>query len=124
MAKLSEKIIKYKDHYITYTLSSELITVYGDEERKKENRIITLTTYVAEDEKKDILNEFTVDCVQKYVLSMRKQKWQPTLYQNNGNRWTSKPLKNRRKINTVIHPREMKKDLMDDINFFVDNKDW
>ncbi|AYV76713.1 MAG: AAA family ATPase [Terrestrivirus sp.] len=124
IGKLTEKTIKFEEHSITYTLSSELITVYGDEERKKENRIITLTTYVSQDEKRDILNEFTLHCVQKYVLNVRRQKWQPTLYQNSGNRWNAKPLKNRRKIDTVILPRETKKDLMDDINFFIDNKDW
>ena len=124
ISRYKEKKITYNGHEITYMLSSEVITVYSDEERKKENRSIQLNTKILDTDTVDILDEFCTHCVKKYVEFLKNKNWEPMLYHNSNGDWKSKPLKNKRRIETIILPHDTKKRLMADLSFFVNKKEW
>lgn len=123
-SKYNEKSLIFKKHEITYMLGTELITVYADEERKKENRSITLSTKISETATEDIIDQFCVECVKKYAHFLQNKNWEPKLYYNSGGKWVSKPMKSKRRIETIILPREMKKKIIKDLDFFMTKKEW
>lgn len=123
-SRYKDKKLTYKGNEITYMLGSEIITVYSDEERKKENRSISLSTLIKETETNDILNEFCIECVRKYSNFLKNKSWEPKLYHNKNGSWSHKPMKSKRRIETIILPRDIKKKIMDDLTFFINKKDW
>ena len=62
------KEIKYNNHTINYILNSEIITIYTDSDKKRENYKIILKTLVNKKEKIDILENFCQFCLSEYVI--------------------------------------------------------
>lgn len=124
LSKHTEKRINYKNYVISYMLSSNVITVYSDEERKKENRSIIIWTKIKSTDTTDILDDFCTYCTKKYIEYLKTQNWIPKIHYNKNGQWIVKPLKNKRKIDTIILPHQMKENIMKDINFFLQRKDW
>lgn len=122
VSKYKEKKLSYKGFDIFYMLSTEVITIYADEERKKENRVITLRTLVDENDRTDILDDFGINCICKYVEFLKKKNWEPQIFHNEKNQWTGKPLKTKRRIESIVLPN--KKDIVKDLDFFLKGKEW
>lgn len=57
------KKLKFKNHEIQYYDYTEMITIYTDREKRKENFVINIQGYVNEYDKTDILEDFCQFCV-------------------------------------------------------------
>lgn len=118
------KKIIFNDHQISYILSKNLISVYTDKERKKENHTITLETKVTND-KVNILDEFCSYCLTEYTNSKKRNKWEQKIFVNNvEGKWNSQKSNNRRKIDTVILKNNMIQKIKSDIDDFINSEDW
>lgn len=124
MSKHKEKQVIYKNYVVSYMLSSDVITIYSDEERKKENRSIIIWTKIKNADTVDVLDEFCTDCIKRYIEHLKSQNWVPQIHYNKNGSWVPKPLKNKRKIDTIILPHQMKRTIMKDLTFFLERKDW
>lgn len=118
------KHLVYKNHIIRYTLSNELITVYSDKDRKRENYKITLSTQIDSCSSTDILEEFCKYCLTEFVKNISTSTWEQKIYMNETSNWNSKPSNNRRKIDTVILQNNLKEDIKNDIHFFLNSEKW
>ena len=118
------KNIVFEGKIVSYMFRTEIMTVYADEERKKENRSVILSTIISKNEVRDLIDEFCSECIKKYSKYLKNKKWEPLVFHNSNGKWISKPLKSRRKIETIILPRKTKNIIMKDLEFFVGNKEW
>lgn len=118
------KQLKYKDHVIKYSLYSELITVYTDKDRKRENYKISLSTTINKCANSDILEDFCKYCLIEYSRNLSSSKWIQKIYTNEGNTWINKPSNNRRKIDTIILQNGLKEEIKKDIQFFLNSEEW
>jgi hypothetical protein len=120
-----ERSFDYDNHKITYSFSRNLITIYGDEERKRENNLITLSTTINTSmAKSDPMEDFCVHCVQKYTDHLTKKKWVQQIFVNKDGKWISKDSNNHRKIETVVLKPQIKKEMGLDLDFFLHNEQW
>lgn len=119
------KSFKYKEQKIYYLLNKNLITVYADQERKRENYSIILNTKIKADCETDILDEFCKYCLSEYIKHIRPDKWTQKIYTNDKTgKWTPQDSNNKRKIDTVILKNNDLDDIKDDIEDFVESKEW
>ena len=102
LSQKKTKEIEYKNHKITYSLSTELITVYTDKDRKRENFKITISTYVDEIEQSDVLEQFCQNCLLEYIKNFTDKEWVQLIYTNKDGEWKSTPSNNSRKLDTII----------------------
>lgn len=116
--------VSFMDHKITYQLSSEMITIYGDREYKRENGRIDLTTYVHPQRNADLFEQFSNMCLVKYAEWKEKLQWKQMVYRNNGNVWTGHPAKTSRKLKTVVLKQNQMEDLMNDLGDFLTKEEW
>lgn len=131
-AKVSKKIVQnkyknlvYKGHEIFYLLNKNLITVYADKERTRENFSITLSAKVLKESKTCILEEFCQHCLDEYIRSKRPDRWVQQIYVNNSQgEWKSQPSHNKRKIDTVILKEGQLEDIKKDVTDFLDSEEW
>lgn len=114
----------YKEHEIKYCICKDIITIYTDKERKKENYIITLSTDIKSDSKIDILNDFCEYCLGEYIKSVSGKKWEQRIFVNNKGLWESQLSNNKRKIDTIILRNGNKQEIMDDLKLFLHSEDW
>ena len=118
------KKFNFKNHEIRYQLDKDLVTVYGDKERKKENYKITLICTFNKQEKSDILDDFCRMCVTEYVKNLNSQKWTQKIHINRGSKWETQDSKNKRKIDTIILRGNTKNEIMDDLKLFMESEQW
>ena len=118
------KTIVYKNHKITYTLSTELITVYTDKDRKRENYKVTLSTIVDEVEKTDVLEDFSRHCLTEYINNMTTSVWNQQIYTNSDGEWKFTPSNNTRKLDTIILKNSIKDNIKNDVQLFLNSEDW
>lgn len=118
------KDIEYKNHKIKYSFGTELITVYTDKDRKRENFKVILSTYVDEFEKNDILEQFCQNCLIEYINNLTSNSWQQLIYTNKDGQWTSSPSNNSRKLDTIILKKGLKEDIKNDLQLFLNSEDW
>jgi hypothetical protein len=118
------KEIEYKNHKIKYSLSTELITVYQDKDRKRENYKVSLSTDVDECEQTDILEQFCQNCITEYINNLTSSVWTQMIYTNNGIEWKSAQSNNTRKLDTIILKKGLKEELKNDLQLFLNSEDW
>lgn len=119
------KSLVYRDHEIFYILNNNIITVYTDKERKRENYSITLTTKMKRDSEIDILDDFCKHCIDEFVKSKRSNVWIQKIYVNDSQgKWVSQESNNRRKIDTVVLQDGTLEDVKRDIDDFMNSEDW
>jgi hypothetical protein len=118
------KEIEYKNHKIKYSLSTELITVYQDKDRKRENFKVSLSTDVDECEQTDILEQFCQNCITEYINNLTSSTWAQLIYTNNGTEWKSSLSNNTRKLDTIILKKGLKEELKNDLQLFLNSEDW
>jgi hypothetical protein len=119
-----EKYFTFKDHKISYTISKNLISVFTDQERKRENMNITLRTEMYEKSKNDILSDFCQHCLEEYIKNITTKNWIQMLYINKNGKWESKESNNRRKIDTIVLDGNIKDEIKNDIQLFLQSEDW
>ena len=122
----TNKIIKYKNHDINYSLDTELVTLYTDREKKRENYKIKLWTYNDEDVNYDIIEDFSKFCMIKYVESLYLVKWDQLIYTNekNSTTWKSQKSNNQRKLETIILKDNLRDNIKSDIELFLNSESW
>jgi len=118
------KDIEYKNHKIKYSLSTELITVYTDKDRKRENFKVSLSTEVDECEQTDILEQFCQHCLVEYINNLTSNTWQQMIYTNSNGEWKSSPSNNTRKLDTIILKKGLKEEIKNDLQLFLNSEDW
>jgi AAA+ superfamily predicted ATPase len=118
------KEIVFKNQKITYYLSTDLITVYTDKDRKRENYKITLTTNITELAQTDILEEFCHHCCSEYKDSLTTHIWSQLIYTNKNGSWSSAPSNNSRKLETIILKNNLKDTIKTDLQLFLNSKEW
>jgi hypothetical protein len=118
------KKIKYKKYEITYSLTTEKITVYTDKDRIRENYKVLLSTYVYETDNIDILEEFCQLCLTEYIKNMTSNNWVQQIYTNNGIDWKSSPSNNNRKLDTIILKKGLKEEIKNDLQMFLNSEEW
>lgn len=131
-SKLGKKIenriykkIQFKDHEISYLLDKNLLTVYADKERTRENFNITLHTKISNDATTDILEEFCQFCLDSFIKSKKSDVWVQKIFINNvQGEWKSQESNNKRKIDTVILKNGNIEDIKDDVKSFLDSREW
>lgn len=118
------KEIIYKNHKIKYSLSTELITVYTDKDRKRENFKVALYAEVDECEQTDIMEQFCQNCLAEYINNLSSNKWEQLIYTNDNGEWKSAPSNNTRKLDTIILKKGLKEELKNDIQLFLSSEEW
>jgi ATP-dependent Zn protease len=124
MKQNNSKSIKYKNYEITYLFSKEILTIYTDKEKKKENHIITLWTMIDDISTGDILEEFCKHCTLKYVESLKSSKWEQEIYVNNNKEWTARKSNNSRKLETIILKNGLRDEIKNDLELFLNSEEW
>lgn len=119
-----EKTITYKNRKITYKLSKELVTVYTDKDRKRENHKVVLRTDINENDKIDILEDFSQHCLLEYINSLSSLKWVQKIYTHNRNEWSNAPSNNYRKMDTVVLKNNLRNIIKKDLDLFINSEDW
>jgi AAA+ superfamily predicted ATPase len=124
LSQQKSKKISFKNHDITYILSTELITVYTDKDRKRENYKVTLTAVIDEYEKTDVLDEFCQHCLVEYINNLTSSTWTQQIYTNSNGEWKSSPSNNTRKLDTIILKDGLKDEIKSDLQLFLNSEDW
>lgn len=119
------KSLKYKDHKIYYILNKNIVSVYTDKERKRENYTITLQTKMRKKSKIDILDDFCKYCIKKWIKNQESSTWVQKIYVNNEKgEWKPENSNNKRKLENVILKNGTTNKLIDDINEFIKSPEW
>jgi len=119
------KKMQFKDHEISYLHDKNLLTVYADKERTRENFNITLYTKISKDATTDILEEFCQFCLDSYIKSKKSDVWVQKIFVNNAQgEWKSQESNNKRKIDTVILKEGNIDDIKQDVRSFLDSREW
>jgi hypothetical protein len=118
------KKIMYKGHQIYFLFETETITIYTDKEKKRDNFRVKLWTQIDENTKTDILEEFSQMCVVKYLESLKASVWKQQIFVNKGNTWEGSDSKNVRKLDTVVLPKDIKDEIKDDMELFLNSEEW
>ena len=119
-----EKKIKYKNNEITYSHYSDIITVYTDKDRKKENYTVTLKVIQHENSSEDILEDFCKFCANEYKFFLTGKVWSQQIFTNKNCEWVSSPSNNYRKLDTIILKNNLKNKIKDDIQLFLNSEEW
>ena len=118
------KDITYKKQNITYFYNTEVLTIYSDRDRKRENYKITLSTLIDDFTTNDIIEDFCAFCIYEYAKSNGANKWTQQIFINEGSKWTSQPSNNHRKLDTVILKNNLKNDIKNDAQLFLNSEEW
>ena len=119
------KSLEYKNHKIFYILSTDLITIYSDREKKRENQQITLTMKMRADSKTDILEDFCNYALEEYKKHLYPDQWKQKIFiNNNEGKWESYCSQIRRNIDTVVLQGDLLKNIMNDVNDFMNSEKW
>jgi ATP-dependent 26S proteasome regulatory subunit len=119
-----KKEIKFKNYIIKYELSTELVTVYTDREKKRENYKVKLWVEIDQFVKSDILEEFCQLCITKYIDSLTSNTWKQQIFINKDGKWTGENSNNTRKLETIILQNSLKDEIKDDFMRFINSEDW
>ena len=118
------KEIKFKNYIIKYELCTELLTVYTDKEKKRENYKVKLWVEIDQFVKLDILEEFCQLCITKYIDSLTSSAWKQQIYINKDCKWYNEPSNNSRKLDTIILQNKLKNEIRDDFQRFINSEEW
>lgn len=118
------KEIKFKNYIIKYELGTELVTIYTDKEKKRENYKVKLWVEIDQFVKTDVLEEFCQLCIIKYIESLTSSTWKQQIYINKDGKWTGEASNNTRKLDTIILQNKLKDDIRDDFQRFINSEEW
>ena len=113
------KKLTFKNEVISYYLTNNLITIYGDKERKRENYTIYMRA-----KSNVIIDDFCQHCVKEYATNLHGTVWTQKIYVNNKGVWEESLSNNRRRLETIALKESQLEDLVDDVQSFIKSKDW
>lgn len=119
-----QKSIMYRDHEIFYTLGKEVVSVYTDKERKRDNYSIKLSVKTRKNIDYDILQDFCQHSTVQYSHNLDSSKWSQKIFVNNGSKWSVNDSDNTRKLETVVLKDGMLNDIIEDVKRFINKEDW
>lgn len=114
----------YSGHEIYYLYNKNLIDIYTDQVKKKENYTIKLWTKYSLKINEDILNKFCQYCLTEYSNHLNKKKWQQLIYVNKNGKWDAQVSNNKRSIDTIILKNNLTDIIKNDIKGFLDDENW
>lgn len=114
----------YCDHEIHYVYNKNLIDIYSDQVKKKENYTIKLWTKYSLRKNEDILNKFCQYCLAEYSNNLNKKKWEQFIYVNKDGKWDPHVSNNKRSIDTIILKNNLTDVIKNDIKNFLDDENW
>lgn len=118
------KKIPYNGHMIHYRRSKELIEVYTDKKREKQNYIINLYIEMDRNIDVDVFEEFSRFCILEYKKSLSATTWKQMIYTHQDSKWKSSLSNNRRDINNIVLQNGLSHEIKDDMELFIDSEDW
>jgi hypothetical protein len=124
MKQNNKKELKFKMHTIKYVFSTELITIYTDKEKKRENQIIRLTVDIDKVSKNDILDEFCQICIIKFLESQMSSIWNQKIFYNTTDKWIDQLSNNKRSLNSIILQNSLKTNICNDVQMFLNSEEW
>jgi ATP-dependent 26S proteasome regulatory subunit len=124
MSQNKKKEIKFKNYIIKYELGTELVTIYTDREKKRENYKVKLWVEIDQFVKSDILEEFCQLCITKYLDSLTSNTWKQQIFINKEDKWVGENSNNTRKLDTIILQNSLKEEIRDDFMRFINSEDW
>ncbi len=124
MSQNKRKEIKFKNYVIKYELGTELLTIYTDKEKKRENYKVKLWVEIDQFVKNDVLEEFCQLCITKFVESLTSSTWKQQIYINKEGKWTGEASNNSRKLDTIILQNSLKDEIRDDFQRFINSEEW
>lgn len=124
VAQGKNKDIQFHGQQIMYKMTKELINVYTDKERKRENYRITLMANLDKKCTEDLLERFCHHCASEFAKSLVTMKWSQKIFTNSKDTWTGEDSRNRRSVDTVILKDGLKNEIKDDLQLFLDSQDW
>ena len=116
--------IKFKTYEIKYIMSTDIITIYTDKEKKRENHKVKLWTEVDEFCKTDIIEEFCQLCITKYLESLTSTTWSQKIFINKNGKWEHQLSNNTRKLESVILKNDLKNEIKNDLDLFLNSEEW
>lgn len=117
--------IRFKGFEIFYSNSTDVVTLYMDREKKKENFKIVLWVNVDEGCKVDVLDEFCQLCVSKYSESLYGGVWKQQLFTHGtSGKWTGQDSNNARKFETVVLKNDLREEIRSDFELFLRSEEW
>ncbi len=124
MSQNKRKEIRFQTYMIYYELGTEVVTIYTDKEKKRENYKVKLWVEIDQFVKNDVLEEFCQLCIVKFVESLTSSVWKQLIYVNRDGKWTGEPSNNSRKLDTIILQNSLKDEIRDDFQRFINSEDW
>ncbi len=124
MSQNKRKEIKFQSYVIYYELGTEVVTIYTDKEKKRENYKVKLWVEIDQFVKNDVLEEFCQLCITKFVESLTSNIWKQLIYVNKDGKWTGEPSNNSRKLDTIILQNSLKDEIRDDFQRFINSEEW
>ena len=118
------KEIKFKNYIIKYELNTELVTIYTDREKKRENYKVKLWVEIDQFASTDILEEFSQLCIIKYIESLTINTWKQQIFINKEGKWVGELSNNTRKLETICLQNSLKDEIKDDIQRFINSEEW
>lgn len=119
-----ENKFQYGNYEVYYLYNKNLINIYTDQEKKKENYTIRLWTKYSMKLNEDVLNKFCQHCLTEYTNNLTKKKWQQYIYVNKNGKWEHQVSNNKRSIDTIILKNNLKDVIKNDIKSFLESEDW
>lgn len=114
----------YDGYEIYYIYNRNIINIYSDQEKKRENYTIKLWTKYRINSTSDVLNKFCQFCVSEYVKNINKKKWEQHIYVNKNGVWECQRSNNKRSIDTIILKNNLKDVIKNDIKTFLESEEW
>lgn len=116
------KKLIFQDKEINYKLTANSVKIDGDEHNRR-NDIVELWIYTKQLNDM-LLDEFINHCIKTFIISYNKNYGKHYVYHNNGGMWEKVSGCPEKVINTLVLKNNDKQILLDEVNHFMNNKDW
>lgn len=119
------KEFEFQNLIIHYNITKFLITTYGDQERKKENFSIIFKVFIKNDNDADILDRLCTHILDEYTKYKNPKIWKQEIFVNDPDgKWKNSPSDNTRKLSTICLRRNIREELTEDLEQFINSKEW
>jgi hypothetical protein len=120
------KEFEFEGYKLQFTLSQELVTIYGSEkERKKQNSRVTVAVEMKETDKRNVLQEFIEFCIVSHVNSQNSNKGKIKVFVNDKNgQWNNEKSSCLRSITSLVLKKGQKERIVADVTRFVKSEEW
>lgn len=119
-----DRVMKFEGREIHYKLSARSVDVDG-EKHSSTRRNDTITCWIETNWKEDtFLEHFAKVCMEQYHGNVISKTIKRNVYQNMNGAWMSVCEQSERMVDTIVLKDNRKEILLDEVNHFINNKDW